>query len=160
MSPSRAEEVKEAFAWDTDYDIVLALKHLTFKKYEGAEPDVNILTEGEKVVLFTTLFDNEVNNGGFHQFFTNPSGNYTLEILRILESIGAVNSIRIFNKALSIFPNDKSVKDQDARICQVLNAGKDGIEFLSSLDEEYFTKEERIYTLMVEFLKGRESDFL
>ncbi len=157
-STSRWEEIEEAFCWDDDYDIVLALVHLTTEKYE--KPDYDVLSEGEKIAIFINWFDAEVANGGFHQFFSNYSGDKWHEILHSLRSIGAVNTARIFEIALSVFPNSNPATDWSERNRQLRGMGKQTWETLFALDQEYYHQEEHLFTLAARYLKDRKSDFL
>jgi Domain of unknown function (DUF4375) len=62
--------------------------------------------------------ETEVSSGGFHQFFTNPSGAFTRETLKALTAVGATATRALLERAIAIaypegFPADAS-DHQDA----------------------------------------------
>lgn len=60
----------------------------------------------DRVALCLHLLESEVNNGGFHQFFLNSSGELVPETLEALTAIGANATRRLLEQAVAIaFPN-------------------------------------------------------
>jgi len=60
----------------------------------------------ERVALCLHRLEAEVNNGGFHQFFLNSSGELVPETLEALPVIGANETRRLLEQAVAIaFPN-------------------------------------------------------
>jgi len=57
----------------------------------------------EAIDLVVDLED-EVNNGGFHQFFNNSPGDNTAETVQALEAIGATLVANILTRAAASFP--------------------------------------------------------
>jgi hypothetical protein len=153
-------EVEDAFSWPDDYEVVVALAVLTEERDNSQKLDSSDLSLGEKIAIYVNWFDAEVANGGFHQFFTNSAGDYSFDILQSLKDISAKNTVRLFEKALSIFPEGKPSKDRFTRIDQLENADELAIELLSSLTQEYYDQKESIFTLAAYYLKERKSDFI
>jgi hypothetical protein len=58
--------------------------------------------------------EDEVNNGGFHQFFYNDAGNNTLQTIQALEAVGAAKIAAIVKRA-AMFPGGMPPKDRFAR---------------------------------------------
>ncbi len=59
--------------------------------------------DARTVVNLVLEFEDEVNNGGFHQFFNNSSGDNTAETIVALEKIGATAMADILKRAASRF---------------------------------------------------------
>jgi len=93
----------------------------------------------------------EVNNGGFHQFFSNSSGEYVTETVQALVEIGAIKTSELLVRAASIgfpagYPSDASqyesaVADFD-----------DVVEELDALDQEFLRYVEPLTDLVNRYL--------
>jgi hypothetical protein len=57
------------------------------------------LSEAEKLYFALALFRNEVNNGGFQQYFFNSSGYYYEHAEKGLATLGAVQTLELLRKA-------------------------------------------------------------
>lgn len=108
-----------------------AIAHYLSEKCEYGEA-MDRLSEPERVLYVAQVLEMEVNNGGFEQYFYNPSGNDAGEIVRAFEQIGAVNTARICERALSVFENGVPV-DWDER--QELLEKMESDEILKIWDE-------------------------
>ena len=76
----------------------------------------DFLSESEKLYYTLTLFQNEVNNGGFHQFFFNNSGSYYDLVESGLEKMDEQASLQLLREAKSIvFPAASVPRDTEAR---------------------------------------------
>jgi len=82
-------------------DFIITLDDWLCKKC-GYGEHIDQLTEAEKVFFYNQTLEREVNSGGYHQFFSNPSGDYTYEILDSLRKIGANATAAIHEKAIAI----------------------------------------------------------
>jgi hypothetical protein len=140
--------------------VILALVALVADKYEASGLPYSSLSQGEKIAVNVNLFDNEVTNGGFHQFFTNPSGDLWPEILQSLRTIGATRTVALYERALSVFPDGQPSRDGMERWRQVKDAGEEATRVLYRLDDEYYTQKEQVYELAAEYVKTRKSEFL
>ena len=67
--------------------------------------------------------------------------------------------MRLLEKALSIFPNGKPAKDRSTRIEQLAKLGESVGELLYSLDQEYYSQKETIFSLAARYLEDHKSDF-
>jgi hypothetical protein len=93
----------------------------------------------------------EVNNGGFHQFFSNSSGEYVRETIQALVDIGAQETCELLKRAVAIaFP---SGYPSDAREYESTLADFDDVaDKLDDLDQEFFRYAEPLTDLMNEYL--------
>jgi hypothetical protein len=80
----------------------------------------------------------EVNNGGFHQFFYNSTGNETAEIILALETIGARKLAGIIKKAAEKFPGRMPPKNRLAR-GRLLARIDPEIKIFESLDKKFWS---------------------
>jgi hypothetical protein len=56
-----------------------------------------------QVINFVEEVEAEVNNGGFHQYFNNSSGDNTAEAIEALETIGASAAANLLRQAAAMF---------------------------------------------------------
>jgi len=83
-------------------DFIIAMDDWLCEKCDYGEK-VEVLSDAEKVFYFNQSLEEEVNNGGFSQFFFNSSSNFCYEILNSLREVGAVKTAGILKKALDAF---------------------------------------------------------
>lgn len=89
--------------------------------------------------IVTELIDEleaEVNNGGFHQYFSNSSGNNAEMALSSLEAVGAEKMATILRKAIAKFPSGIVPEDRDEREKMLDEIAPDCIGF-EELDSEF-----------------------
>ena len=100
----------------------------------------------------------EWQNGGFHQYFNNPSGDDWPDALAALERIGASRVKELFESALAVFPDSAPSTDHLTRAKQLDDAGQDAIDILDRLDDQYTALSKKFpvedsYAKMAEFLR-------
>lgn len=96
----------------------------------------------------------EVNNGGFHQYFSSSSGRFfpqALSALSALSAIGAVKTRALLEKASSIaypngYPNDPIRHEVD------LSESDDVFDQLDELDDAFYQYEEPLTELVNAYL--------
>lgn len=137
-------------------DIIYNMCNRVFKKCEYGDA-INNLNEYEKVFFVTQTLEQEVNNGGFSQFFFNSSGDFSNELIDAFTKIGAFKTAEICKKALAAF-HGKVPTDRMER--QNLLDDLDSDEFydvLEKCDEEFFKYEENLEELNIAYImKYRE----
>jgi hypothetical protein len=69
----------------------------------------------DRVYALVRQWEDEVNNGGFHQFFYNSSGDDTTETIQALEMIGADKMADILMRAVARFRDGVAPKERFAR---------------------------------------------
>ena len=69
----------------------------------------------DRVYELVREWEDEVNNGGFHQFFYNSSGDDTAETIQALEIIGADKMADILMRAVARFRDGAVPKERFAR---------------------------------------------
>ena len=82
---------------DPDYDLVINMYTAIWQRFEKVGFDE--LAEPERVIFCTWQFVCEVNNGGFHQFFLNPSGEFAGETVSALEKVQMPYAASLLSRA-------------------------------------------------------------
>nr|WP_255651237.1 DMP19 family protein [Cesiribacter sp. SM1] len=120
----------------------------------GAEADLNNLSAPEKVFVYIDYLDRQVNNGGFHQFFFNSTGEYAHEVLDAYEAIGAHKTADIIERAIKLFPVLPIPKDTLVRRTVMLDLTEEIEDAWNSLDDEFYKYEDDVLRLLIEFLRS------
>ena len=112
------------------------------------------LDEDIREIVAVWLLDSEVNNGGFDQFYWNPAGEFALDAVEGLESIGAYQKASILDAANSEFPggmpSENRIKRQE-ELDVIVNSESSK---LGSLDIEYFKCKEDIVDLLASYFRN------
>lgn len=117
------------------------------------------LTEAQKVFYYNQNIENEVNDGGFNQYFFNSSGNNALEIVESLKIIGAYKTASIVQRAVNQFPNSKIPKDRAERIALLQQIESIANHKWEELEQEFYKYEDDLNKLNIEFIKKNKKDF-
>ena len=95
--------------------------------------------------------EGQVNNGGFHQFFFNSSGDCTAETISALDTIGAHAVADLLKHAAGMFPSGSPPKDRQARI-EVLRTCFPKTDEFRTLDEEFFAYPDDLASLLENYI--------
>ena len=156
----RRQAVENAFKYDDPYDVILALDTLTYEKGERLGVKFGQLSHSEWMVFHVLWFDCEVANSGFFQLFFNPTGDYALDMLDTLDTIGAENTAALLRQALAIFPSGQPARDHHERLAQLKQITPEQNDLLHALDEAYCNQDEYIFELAAAYLHARKTDFI
>ncbi|MTI22763.1 DUF4375 domain-containing protein [Fulvivirga sp. RKSG066] len=106
---------------------------------------VDELDANERAVYLIGVLNQQVMNGGFIQYFDNSYGMFGYETLRVLRTVGAVNSANLLELALKIVNREQLTPDQFSKyIATNIVADELGDE-LDQLDEQYYKLENTEY---------------
>ena len=97
------QTVDELIALEGEYrtdSLVLAFEQALDQKADRVGEEG--LTEAERVVLAVEALEREVNNGGYLQFFTNSSKQYTPIIVDALQRIGCAETAQLTQQAIDV----------------------------------------------------------
>lgn len=106
----------------------------------------------EDVARLIEVFEGEVNNGGFHQFFYNSTGNETAEIIQALETIGARKVAEIVKKAAAKFPGGMPPKDRTQRQNLLLDKVDPAITVFTELNNEFYAYPDDLQGLLEKYM--------
>jgi Domain of unknown function (DUF4375) len=104
----------------------------------------------EEIAELVRELEDEVNNGGFDQFFFNSAGDRTMETIYALETIGAVKMASILKRAAGKFPGGSPPRDRYARQDVLLKSFPDAAAF-GELDGEFYKYPDDLATLLKEY---------
>ena len=141
--------------------LVIAVNNLNAKNYPDDYNEIYLdindvqslegLSVRERTGFCIYLLEMEVNNGGFHQFILNSSGQFALQTVDALQKIGADKTASLLGKAISIacpggYPRDSSLH-------QSLLMDFDTVsDELYELDKEFYKYEDDLALLINEYL--------
>lgn len=114
------------------------------------------------LLLAVRWCNSEVCNGGFHQFFYNPTGVLAPEAVEGFQAIGATRSSEIVAQAMRMFgrhyPRDHHRRGLALRTLERPRQGKSRAEWdpFHMLDNEYYASKagDSLYKLMDRFASG------
>jgi hypothetical protein len=99
-------------------------------------------TEFELMILEFTGLEAEVNNGGFHQYFFNSTGNSWEKVYSLLKMLPQSNGILRFDQVISIFPNSYPNPNREKRwkqLEEIENVNPDAMwSHFDKCDSEYY----------------------
>lgn len=101
------------------------------------DPRLEEATPGQRALYALHWTRSEVENGGFHQFFYNPTGMLGDEALAGAERIGAAEIAVVIREALSIFP-DGLIEDNVRRQDYMEDLSKKQVATLGKLDDRFY----------------------
>ena len=99
------------------------------------------LSDSQKLYYALTLFQNEVNNGGFHQFFFNNSGSYYPLIENGLVAFDETGALALLHRAKQIlYPDAPVPTDTHIRRQQLatLDPEDERMRQLDELDQQFY----------------------
>jgi hypothetical protein len=117
------------------------------------------LSQAEKLYYALTLFQNEINNGGFHQFFFNSSGSYYELIEDGLVTFDEPKMLELLHQAkLIIFPEIAVPIDTRTRRERMPHADPSGdlMGKLDKLDQEFYRQPNTLSPKLEAFARERE----
>lgn len=118
------------------------------------------LPEHLQVTYTVIIFDQQVFNGGFHQYFFNSYGQFaylTIDNLRLIKAFKAADLLeRATNlvNADQISLNEFRRKIFDRDFPKIVDFDDELFDALSVLDDEYYALEENLEQLLVDYLSN------
>ena len=123
----------------------------------GAEMDN--LTKEQKLFYYNQCLEREINNGGFHQYFFNSSGDFALQTVKSLQTIGAKKTADILQKAIDQFPDKSILEDRTTRQGIIVQIEETAEPIWEELDQKFFAYEDDLNTLNIEFVRKNKDKF-
>jgi hypothetical protein len=106
----------------------------------------------EEVARLVELLEGEINNGGFHQFFYNSTGDETAAMIRALKKIGALKTADIMTRAAAKFPRGMPPKDRFKRQDLLLEKVDPEIKIFEKLNQEFYAYPDDLHGLLEKFM--------
>lgn len=100
------------------------------------------LSSIERKLLAVADLREEVNNGGFEQYFSNAAGDRHALALQALREMGSTPLIKAMQRALMVFPGSKPPATAEARARVIASARKRAEAIWGSCDDAFHLGEE------------------
>ena len=97
------------------------------------------LSKSARMFTSAYTFELEVSNGGLEQYFANPSGNEWKEVHEAFVAMQSRRILNIFERALSLFPENQPSSEQNERLKQMTAFSKRQVNLLDTLTGEYYS---------------------
>jgi hypothetical protein len=117
------------------------------------------LSSSQKALYLLSAFDTEVRCGGFHQFFSNSSGNYTQATVYALRLVGAVHIEGLLKQAMAKFPQGFVSEARDEREKVLSELPIDPFRDLDKMYSALLQTEKGAWTYAVRYLEANEEEF-
>ena len=121
--------------------------------------NIPALTYPQMVFYFNQELEREINNGGFKQYFENPSGRYANDTIDTLKEIGATKTAKILESAVIFFPDKKVPIDEDLKKDALDNIGDIADSEWDDLDQQFFKYEDNLNKLNLDFVRMNKKYF-
>ncbi|HVM72932.1 MAG TPA: DMP19 family protein [Anaerolineales bacterium] len=131
--------------------------------YRNTLAYVSNMPSGFQIIYSTWILESEVNNGGFNQFFINPSGQFTEMALMSLKRLNATKHYALLEKAIAIHTQEKEsypLKKLYSR--KTLKAFVTSYKYssLDKCDKEFYKHGDGLSKLRVQYIRENPSDFI
>ncbi len=119
------------------------------------------LAPGLQMIYTTGLLDAEVNNGGFHQYFWNSSGEFSDIALKGLKLIGDKDRAALLEQAIKIYKTEEPTMEQfkekgnDDAFLKSEKTTK-----LSPLDDMYYAIKKTLEHFQIRFIRSHPKAFI
>ena len=117
------------------------------------------LTTAQQHALAVRMLVDEVNNGGFLQYFFNSSGDYWNAALRGLDAIGARSDEALFKQALQVFGTEEPSADRRIRNQQIAKAANRLEHPFDEIESTFYEDKEDREVLLLLYMIEHASDF-
>lgn len=120
------------------------------------------LPKSKQAVYVIWCLESEVNNGGFNQYYSNSSGQFSKLTPEALRLIGATKFANLIEKANKVYESEN----------EIINKHKDGTlegfsksyenNPLNDFDSEFYNlyEQENLNDLQIKFIRDHKEDFL
>jgi hypothetical protein len=151
-------KIEEALSKPSDSEVILAIEKVVYGKF-NTEEEFSLLTKSEKAFIYISILESQVNNGGFHQYFFNSTGDDAYKALEAYKEIGSLTTTNIVQRAIELFPQHSFPKSTHERRNLLETMNNSIVEEWDKLDDEFYKYDEDIINLMIDFVKRNISDF-
>ena len=114
----------------------------------------------EKKLLAVYALKEEVDNGGFNQYFTGPVGDSAALALQAFRDMQAAQLVKTMQKALSVFPAAKPPADQARRVKLVEGMKRRAQGVWGVCDDEFYQREEGLAEVALAYAKKNRAQIV
>ena len=138
-----------------DLSLASSIGYQLSEKIENS--GIEALTNEERYFYAVYELDNEVNNGGYLQYFDNSSGDLAYLIIDALQTIGSNETLNITRDAIDLYGNTppKKRNERTKEIIELTNNYEDNI--WDNCESVYYEiTEENIGALLIDFVDSNK----
>jgi hypothetical protein len=117
------------------------------------------VTEPQKHLYLNRWFENQINNGGFWQYFFNSSSNVAHQTVDSLRIIGANTTADMLQKAIDQFPDKTIPNTYEERMEIFEQIGDSEYEVWKELTKKFYEYPDDLQTLNLEYIKQNRDMF-
>ena len=120
------------------------------------------LTPGQRALLALHWTVAEVGNGGFDQYFINPTGDLASEARAGFERIQATRAAQLLDRVFKAFPGGSLPRDRDDRAALLEALDEDQRDQLfESLDQEFYSLiDSELYPRANDYIRAHPEEFV
>jgi len=133
------------------FDFLLGICDEAFARFDKVG-SFELLTEIEQVFVCIWALRGQVDNGGFHQYYFNGTGDLAMETVEALKHIGAKHTSDLLIKSNSYFENGVPPKNREIRIEQLSKLTEQSETELEDLDDIMYLDKDGLDDLMYVFV--------
>jgi hypothetical protein len=118
------------------------------------------LSATERRLLAVYALKEEVDNGGFNQYFTGPVGDGAALALQGLKDLQAASLLKTLQKALAVFPASKPPVEQARRARFIDGIKRKAAAVWGACDDEFYVREEGLADLALAYAKKHRAQIV
>ncbi|MBI5093385.1 MAG: DMP19 family protein [Candidatus Hydrogenedentes bacterium] len=118
------------------------------------------LTDTERKFLAADWLEGEVDNGGFDQYFFNPSGDNSMVALAGLREMGASGAAALLERAVAVFPGGKPPTDTAKRREMMEQIAARSGPVWEQCDSEFYRLSESFSDLSLAYAKKKRAEIV
>lgn len=130
--------------------------------YEKEYETVMSWNKSRQAIYMIWTLEAEVNNGGYNQFYSNPSGQFYKHLPEALRLVGATKFADLTERANKTFEkeNEKITKHQDGTIEGFSKSYDDNP--LNDFDTEFYdlSQTENLQQIQIDFIRKNKKEFI
>ena len=111
----------------------------------------------EKKLLAVYGLKEEVDNGGFNQYFSGPAGDSSAAAVQGLKDMQATQVLKPLQRALAVFPAAKPPVEQVKRAKLIEAVKRRALGVWSACDDDFYLHEEDLAALAFAYAKKNQS---
>jgi hypothetical protein len=117
----------------------------------------NLIQRNKKKLLAVYGLKEEVDSGGFNQYFSGPVGDASAAAVQGLKDMQASQVPKPLQRALSVFPAAKPPAEQARRVKLIESMKRRALGVWSACDDEFYLREEDLASLALAYAKKNQA---
>lgn len=125
----------------------------------GWGKNMDQLTEPQQNLYYNLNLTDDMDTGGFIQYFINSGGNFAHETVTSLRAVGAHGKADIVQAAIDLFPNKRAPSDRDTRTEVMEKIERVTNPKWENLDVKFHESKENLDSLNLEYIRKYSAEF-